>query len=189
MPGITRALLTAVAVCLTGGAAACGPGSPQAPSSSSSSPSAARGSTPGGDGTTPPADPKTLILGAYTGMWHVYVVAARTADYQPGPLSRYAAGDALTVLTRSLYNDHQNGIVGRGSPVLSPEVTSITPATAPDAAALTDCADDTHWLEYTTSGKPASGQPAGRHRIYARLRLFGSEWKVTYLVVEPAGTC
>jgi len=185
MPGIARALSVLVAAgCL---AAGCGspPGPPVQPPSSRAS---AR--PPAASSTAPAADPQALILGAYTGMWDAYAVAARTADYQPGPLSRYAAGDALTVITRSLYNFHQSGIVARGAPVLRPLVTSMTPAANPDASAVTDCADDTHWLQYTTSGKPATGgAPAGRHRIYAQLRLFGSAWKVTYLVVEKAGTC
>ena len=51
-------------------------------------------------------------------MWHAYATAARTADYQPGALSQYAAGDALMILTRSLYDNHQHGVVLRGGPVL-----------------------------------------------------------------------
>lgn len=126
-----------------------------------------------------------LILGAYTGMWHAFAAAARTADYQPGPLARYAAGDALSVLTRGLYENHLHGVVVRGAPALDPRVTGVTSA----SAAVTDCADDAHWLEYSTSGRPAIGAPAGHRRIYAWLRLFGSTWKVTEVVVEKAGTC
>jgi len=122
-------------------------------------------------------------------MWHAYATAARTADYQTGALAEYAAGDALMILTRSLYDDHLHGVVLRGTPVFDPRVTSMTPAASPASSWLTDCADDTRWRQYTTSGKPAGGAPAGRHRIYARLRLFGPAWKVTYLVVQKAGTC
>jgi len=123
-------------------------------------------------------------------MWRAYATAARTADYQPGALSQYAAGDALMILTRSLYENHQHGVVVRGAPALHPRVTGLTPNGNPDSSSVSDCADDSRWREYTTSGQPASGgAPAGRHRIYARLRLFGSAWKVTNLVVEKAGTC
>jgi hypothetical protein len=122
-------------------------------------------------------------------MWQAYVVAARTSDYQPGSLSQYAAGNALSVLTRSLYDDSKDGVVLRGAPVLSPAVTSVTPSGDPDAAAVADCASDTGWRQYTTAGKPVAGAPAGKHRITAQLRLFSSVWKVTYLVVEKAGTC
>lgn len=122
-------------------------------------------------------------------MWHAYAAAARTADYQTGALSQYAAGDALMILTRSLYDNHRHGVVLRGAPVLHPRVTGMTPAGSPDSSSVTDCANDSRWRQYTTSGQPASGAPVGRHRIYAQLRLFSSAWKVTSLVVEKVGTC
>jgi hypothetical protein len=125
------------------------------------------------------------VIDAYGGMWRAYAAAARTADYQPGTLSHYAAGEALGALSRALYDNHQQGIVLRGSPALDPQVAGATP----DSASVTDCADDSRWLQYARSGRPVPGAPSGRHRIYATLRLFGAAWKVTYLVVEKAGTC
>jgi hypothetical protein len=118
-------------------------------------------------------------------MWRAYAAAAATASYQPGTLSQFAAGDALMILTRSLYDNHQHGVVLRGQPVLNPRVTGLGAATA----AVTDCADDSRWRQYTTSGQPAGGEQAGRHLIRARLQLLGASWKVTSLVVERAGTC
>lgn len=164
---------------------ACGPASQPGPASSTASSSAAAPSS----GTATPADPQAQVLAAYTGMWSAYAVAARTADYQPGALSHYAAGGALTLLIHSLYENHLHGVVIRGHLVLDARVTGMSPAGSPDTSDLIDCADDTHWLDYTTSGQPAQGSPAGRHRIYAHLQLFGSTWKVTNLVVEKAGTC
>jgi hypothetical protein len=173
----------ALAGCLAAAAAGCAasPAS-HAPPSPSMSPSVAAS-------TAAPADPRTQILGAYTGMWHAYAIAARTADYQSGALSQFAAGDALMILTRALYDDRQHGVVLRGTPAFAPRVTSMTPAASPDSSWVTDCADDSRWRQYTTSGQPVSGAPAGRHRVYAQLRLFGPAWKVTTLVVEKAGTC
>lgn len=136
-----------------------------------------------------PGGPRAQILDAYTAMWHAYAAAARTADYRTGALSQYAAGNALMILTRSLYDNHQRGLVLRGAPALDPRVTGMTPAGNPERSSVSDCADDSRWRQYTTSGQPASGAPAGRHRIYAQLRLFSSVWKVTSLVVEKAGTC
>lgn len=186
MPGFVKALRAAVlAGCVAVGAAGCG-GSPASHPSRASSATPAT-SVPGS--TLAPRDPRSQILGDYTSMWRAYAAAARTADYQPGALSQYAAGDALMILTRSLYDNHQHGVVLRGAPALDPHVSGMTPAGSPDSSAVTDCADDSRWLQYTASGKPASGAPAGRHRIYAQLRLFGSVWKVTSLVVEKAGTC
>ena len=186
MPGIARALrAAALAGWLAAGAAGCAgsPASHPSPASSATPASSSPGST------LAPRDPRSQILDAYTSMWQAYAVAARTADYQPGALAQYAAGDALMILTRSLYDDHLHGVVIRGAPALHPKVTGMTPAAHPDSSSVTDCADDSRWRQYTTSGKPASGAPAGRHRVYAQLRLFGSVWKVTSLVVEKAGTC
>jgi ketosteroid isomerase-like protein len=183
LPGIGTALrAAALAGCVSAGAAGCG-GSPASHLSPVLPAPSAAGST------AAPGDSRALILDAYAGMWRVYAVAARTADYQPGALSQYAAGDALMILTRSLYDDYQDGVELRGAPALNPQVTAMTPAADPDSSSVTDCADDSRWLQYTTSGKPAGGAPAGRHRIYARLQLFGSAWKVTTVVVEKAGTC
>jgi hypothetical protein len=139
--------------------------------------------------TQSPRDPHAQILAAYTGMWHAFADSAHTADYQPGPLQPYTAGDALSALTHGLYENHRHGVVIRGALVLDPRVTSMTPARNPSRARVTDCADDAHWLEYSTSGRRVSGSPAGKHRIYAWLRLFGTAWKVTEVVVEKAGTC
>jgi hypothetical protein len=174
----------ALAGCVAAGAAGCG-GSP----ASHPSPAPSATSSASSPGTSAPGDPRSQILAAYTGMWHAYAIAARTADYQSDALSQYAAGDALMILTRALYDDHQHGVVLRGTPAFAPRVTSMTPAASPDSSWVTDCADDSRWRQYTTSGQPASGAPAGRHHVYAQLRLFGPVWKVTYLVVEKAGTC
>jgi hypothetical protein len=122
-------------------------------------------------------------------MWHAYVVASRTADYQPGPLAHYAAGGALALLTHGLYENHRNGIVTRGQPVFDPKVTVTSSNGSPAQANVTDCADSSHWADYYKSGKPAAGLPRGRHRIEARLQPFDGVWKVTYLVVEKEGTC
>ena len=177
---VLRAIALAGCLAATGG---CTTGPAARPASSRT------GSPPAAASTAAPGDPRTQVLDAYAGMWHAYATAARTADYQTGALAEYAAGDALMILTRSLYDDHLHGVVLRGTPVFDPRVTSMTPAASPASSWLTDCADDTRWRQYTTSGKPAGGAPAGRHRIYARLRLFGPAWKVTYLVVQKAGTC
>lgn len=184
LPGIAKALrVMTLAGCLAAMAAGCG-------ASPASHPQPSPSVTPSAPGSTAaPGDPRAQILDAYAGMWHAYTAAARTADYQPGALSRYAAGDALMILTRSLYDDHQHGVVLRGAPALHPRVTGMPPAADPVSSSVTDCADDSRWLQYTTSGKPASGAPVGRHRIHAQLRLFGPAWKVTSLVVEKAGTC
>jgi len=129
------------------------------------------------------------VLAAYLGMWHAYVTASRTGDYQSGALARYAAGDALSVLTHGLYHNYRQGIVTRGQPSFRPQATVAYRAGAPVSARVSDCATSVHWHAYHKSGTPVPGGPSGRRRITARLGLFYGIWKVTYLVVGKAGTC
>ena len=122
-------------------------------------------------------------------MWRAFVVASQTADYQSPTLSQYAAGEALSVLTHGLYQNYQQGIVTRGQPSFNPTVSVATSAGGPAQATVTDCADSSGWHEYLRSGKPVGGPSGGPRRIEARLQIFGSVWKVTYLLVEKEGTC
>ena len=139
--------------------------------------------------TASPGDPRAQSLRAYLGMWSAFVVASQTADYQSPSLSRYAAGDALSVLVHGLYENYRAGIVTRGQPSFDPKVTIISAGGVPVRASVTDCADSSRWLDYYKSGKPDGGPAQGRRRIQAQLQLFDGTWKVTYLVVGKEGTC
>jgi hypothetical protein len=122
-------------------------------------------------------------------MWHAYVAASRTADYQSGALAQYAASDALSVLAHGLYHNFRQGIVTRGQPSFRPQAAVAYRVGAPVSARVSDCATSVHWHAYDKSGEPVPGGPGGRRRISARLGLFYGTWKVTYLVVGKAGTC
>ena len=130
---------------------------------------------------------------AYLAMWAAYVAASRTADYQSPSLARYAAGAALSLLTHGLLADHQAGIVTRGEPSFDPRVTVAAVAGGGQQADVADCADSSGWSDYTRSGKLVPPAQQGRRQVTARLQPFrqagGTEWKVTYLNVAPAGTC
>jgi hypothetical protein len=56
-------------------------------------------------------------------------------------------------------------------------------------AKVTDCSDSSGSGTYYRSGKPAAGGAPGRQAIYAQVQPFDGTWKVTYLVVEKAGSC
>jgi hypothetical protein len=135
---------------------------------------------------SPSGNPQAQAREAYLGMWHAYVAASQTADYQDPSLDHYAAGGALSVLIHGLYHEYQQGIVTRGQPTFDPAVTIAK--SDPAEADVTDCADSSRWLDYK-SGKSVSGQSPGRRRVTAELQLFGSTWKVTYLNVGKEGTC
>lgn len=136
-----------------------------------------------------PESPQAQARQAYLGMWQAYVAASKTADYQSPTLARYAAGGALSLLTHGLYQNYQDGIVTRGQPSFRPDVTITSPGSSSAQANVTDCADSSAWVNYTTSGKQAPGESRGRQQVYARLQPYFGTWKVTYLVVEKVGTC
>lgn len=185
MPGSARALWTlAAVVCLAAGTAGCASGTAgsQPPARTDPAPSAPSSLAQTGN-------PQALARAAYLGMWQAYVAAARTADYQAPALDHYAAGGALSVLTNGLYQEHQEGDVSLGRPVLHPAVTVVNGSGGQASQAdVTDCADSSHWLDYH-NGKPVADQDLKSRRIIARLQPFNGTWKVTYLNVGKAGTC
>jgi hypothetical protein len=183
--GAGRILRAAVfACCAAAGVAGCASGvaSGQPSASPDRPPVPAESSAPAGD---PRADARQ----AYLGMWRAFVAASRTADYQYPSLDHYAAGAALALLTRGLYQNSRDGIVTRGQPAFRPAVAMARTSQGTAEAKVTDCLDDSRTGTYCKSGKPAAGQPPGRHLVYAWLQPFDGTWKVTELVVEKAGTC
>jgi hypothetical protein len=128
-------------------------------------------------------------LAAYQAMWANMVTAARTSDYQSPLLPEDASGNALSVLVQGLAKNQQQGIVTKGEPALHPQVTSLSPTGDPNQATISDCFDDTHWLEYRTSGGLVNNAPGGRRATTAILMKTNGTWKVTQLAVQATGTC
>jgi hypothetical protein len=149
------------------------------------------GSSPTAAPVTPPsaANPGASALAAYQSMWTDLVTAAETSDYQSPLLAQHATGAALTLLVQGLARDQLNGIVTRGKTVHHPQVATLTPAGNPTQASVTDCYDDTHWLEYTASGALAKNNPGGRRATAADLVKKAGTWKVSQLTVQATGTC
>jgi len=176
--------VAAAACCAAGALAGCASGT------ASSQPPARTGPAPSAPGSPAPSgDPQALARTAYLGLWRAYVVAARTADYQAPALDHNAAGGALSTLTSGLYQEHQDGDVSLGQPVLHPAVTLVKGSGGDVTQAdVTDCADGSRWLNYHDR-KLIAGQDLRRRRIIARLQPFDGTWKVTYLNVGLAGTC
>ena len=185
LPTYVRLLrAAALACCLAAGTAGCTSGKTgsQPPAQTDPVPSAPSSPTTAGN-------PQALARAAYLGMWQAYVVAARTADYQAPTLDHYAAGGALTTLTAGLYQEHQEGEVSLGQPVLHPAVKVVKASGGQVSQAdVTDCADSSHWLDYH-GGKPVADQDLRHRYVIARLQPFNGTWKVTYLNVGKAGTC
>jgi hypothetical protein len=122
-------------------------------------------------------------------MWADMVIASQTSNDQSPLLPEHTSGDALSLLVHGLYLNALDGIVTKGQPVLHPQVTSLSPATGPTQATITDCFDDTHWLEYKTGGGLANKTPGGHHATTAVVTDSAGVWRVTSLVVQAADTC
>jgi hypothetical protein len=123
-------------------------------------------------------------------MWQQMAKADETADWQSPVLAKYATGDALGVINRSLYTDHLNGVVSKGAPTLNPHVTTVDPANDPTTVMISDCGDSTKWLKYKTDGSPANDSPGGRRSITAEVkRQTDGSWRVTRFAVEGLGSC
>lgn len=140
---------------------------------------------------TSPADlARQQALGAYSGMWRAMADAAVTSDWQSPELAQYATGDALGVISRSLYTDHLNGVVTRGEPKINPQVSSIDPPGDPTTVMISDCGDSTNWLKYKQDGQPLNDSPGGRRSIIAEVKKQqDGSWKGTRFAVEGVGSC
>jgi hypothetical protein len=126
---------------------------------------------------------------AYTGMWRQMAKAGETADWQSPELAKYATGDALGVVNRSLYTDHLNGVVSKGAPANKPQVSKMDPADNPTTVTISDCSDSSNWLKYK-NGQLLNDTPGGRRSITAEVKKQqDSTWRVTRFAVEGVGTC
>ncbi len=131
----------------------------------------------------------TEVLAAYRSMWSDLVTAASTSDYRSPLLAQHASGTALKLFVQGLARDQLAGIVTRGEPTLDPRITSLSPAADPMHATVSDCFDDTHWVEFTTSGKRAKNAAGGRRATTAVMVREAGTWKTTELTVGNVGTC
>jgi hypothetical protein len=154
---------------------------------------AACGSGSSGPAPTTAAPPSnrvdSQVLASYTTMWADLVTAARTSDYQSPLLAEHATGGALTLLVQGLARDQLHGIVTLGRTVHFPRLTSLMPPVMPTHALISDCFDDSHWIEYQTSGARARNAPGGRRAATADLVKSGGTWKVSQISVQAVGSC
>jgi hypothetical protein len=178
------AIIAGLIFCAAVAIVACGSGSTSAAVPTTTGPPRPSPTT-----TQAPASVAQKVIADYRSMWADLVSAARTSDYQSALLPRHASGDALTLLVEGLAKDQELGIVTRGKLVLQPHVTSLTPPGDPTKATITDCFDNTHWIEYKASGGLEKNAPGGRRSTTADLVRMGRAWKVTQLTIRATGTC
>jgi hypothetical protein len=130
-----------------------------------------------------------LARQAYLGMWQVFFTASRTADYQSPSLDRYASGSALQLLVHGFYQVPPGGDRDPGHAVAQrgrDDGEDVAGNARGQGHRLLGPAGSG---TYYKSGQPAAGGATGRQTIYAQVQPFDGTWKVTYLVVEKAGSC
>jgi hypothetical protein len=175
-----------VAACSSSGRVPAGPSTTGLVSSPAPGPSATASPSP----ISPVDLAKRQAITAYLGMWADMVKAATTSDWRSTTLTRHAAGAALQVISGSLYADHLNGVVTKGSPTNNPRVSSAGPPTSPATVLISDCGDDSRWLKYRTDGHLLDNTPGGRRSITAEvMKQSDGVWRVTSFAVEAVGTC
>lgn len=175
---IAAALLAGVAAV----ASACSSETPGTDANSSTRTSASAPASTNASTSTPSAE----ALAAYRAMWAEVASAGTTADYQAPSLSEHLSGDALKTITENLAADKNQGIVGRGVPVVHPVVT----AASTTSVALSDCLDDRAWLQvYASTGKPVDDVPGGLRSTTATVTDINGTWKVTQLNTGDEGSC
>lgn len=136
----------------------------------------------------PMSSPADAAVVAYVGMWHDMAAAATTSDWQSPRLGQHATGDALLVISKSLYTDHLNGMVTKGTPTNNPTVSSVDPPHNPTTITITDCGDSSNWLKYKNG--QLFDTPGGRRSINAEVKKQpDGSWKVTRFAVEALGSC
>lgn len=149
-------------------------------------------SRPPPSSTGVPADvAQDRAVSAYREMWLAFAEAGTTSDWQSPALGQHATGIALDKLTRSLRSDQDKGLVTKGSPTLSPQVSTMDPASDPLKVTITDCGDSTNALKYRKdNGQLADDSPGGRRLINAIVeKQADGKWKVTDFGVHDLGTC
>jgi len=159
---------------------------------------ASRAPGPGTPGTAralaSPASPAQAAaraaLAAYTGMWQQMQAAGVTVDWKDPRLAAYASGQALSTLVTGLHDARDQGIVIKGTIVTHPRVVSVTPTASPDRVLVSDCLDDTRWLNYVAAtGRLQNNVPGGHHLTQAVVTGRAARWTVSQLVVQGPGTC
>lgn len=191
--GVRRSAAVWWSVIVTVLASGCSSSSPSDPSSAGNPSSSGSASSPSApSASSSPADAAHQgAISAYLGMWEDMAAASETSNWQDQRLSQHAVGTALTNITRGLYADKANGLVTKGRPKNSPQVSSIEPPSAPTKVVISDCGDDSNWQHYRAdNGQPANDGPSGRRQINAVVeRQKDGAWRVTDFGIHEVGSC
>ncbi|NKQ55582.1 hypothetical protein HFP15_22110 [Amycolatopsis sp. K13G38] len=124
-------------------------------------------------------------------MWQSMARAGETSNWQAPELAQYATANALTTITRSIYTDHFNHVVSRGTPKNYPQVTSAEPQNAPETVMISDCGDSSGTSKVREgTNDPINDAPGGRRAIVAEVKKQADgTWRVNQFAVQGVGSC
>jgi len=85
-------------------------------------------------------------------MWTDFATAGHTSNWKSPLLSQHATAYALQVMQKSLYTDHKDGVITKGSPIDHPTVKSASPADDPTIVIIADSVAPASILRLGCSG-------------------------------------
>ena len=146
--------------------------------------------SPGADVDTQAAT--SSALAAYEGFRRSYVAASARADASGKEIRKYVADPLLSELLLDLTTKQDYGLITKGKPTWSPDVTELDTSRSPFVAKIEDCFDDSAWQTvYRASGKNAA-VPTKVHRylVDAVVTQYDQDrWLVTQAKANREATC
>jgi hypothetical protein len=139
----------------------------------------------------PHASAKASVLAAYYAFWRVATSAEAHPRRRHPELAKFATDKALAAEQATLVLYRQQGIVGQGTPRLSPRVVAVATAGPQPSAAISDCLDLTAVdAVYRSTGKSAiaPGQ-SRRHTATAKATMYDGRWMIRELVANRKQPC
>ena len=127
----------------------------------------------------------SAVLSAYRASWTAFEQALADANPNAPTLVATMVDPQLQGVKANLLSDQIHGMIGQGTFILHPKITSLTATTA----MVVDCAYSTAELVYKATGKPVPPiTPPENDGVTSTLVLTGGVWKV-YKQTVTDGSC
>jgi hypothetical protein len=185
----TRTLLfVSLSLGLVTALTACGSSHPASQESVHPTVSVSPSSSPTPDPTT---TAKQAVLITYQGFWNTQVQAYTQGSFDGIQVEKYTRDNADYLLRTGLQYYVQQGLVMRGRPALSPQVTALNLGAKMPTATITDCVDTTNYYPVNkTTGKPAQlTSTVHRHPGSYSAVFEGGQWWITNGAIDRTKTC
>jgi hypothetical protein len=134
---------------------------------------------------------RKAALQALSGMREEQAKAYAVGSASKTKLTDYAADKALAAIEGELFKYRQAGVVFRGKPNSSAEVTAIDLSGTPNKATIKECFDTAPWKAVLKkSGKDVTTpNQVRKYTVTGVARTFGDDWKIVELNVDKGRPC